>query len=147
MSVIELSIRALIPTRAGCAVFLGHDDKVIHFFIELSIGQAINEYMAGETFPRPMTFDTVNALMTGFGARMTKVVINDYEDEVYYAKMYWMMENEIESKKIVELDTRPSDALALAVRQKAPLFIKEEVWDALEDMSPLLEDLKNQTEE
>ncbi|MEO1832999.1 MAG: bifunctional nuclease domain-containing protein, partial [Akkermansiaceae bacterium] len=53
-------------------------------------------------------------------------------------------ENEIMEKKIVELDARPSDCLALAVRHEAPIFVVPDVWGKLEDMSGTLDNLRNQ---
>ena len=146
MKLIELSITALIPTRAGCAVFLGAGDKVIHFFIELQIGQAINEHLSGEVYERPMTYDMVSAMMKGHGSSLTKVIIEDCQDGVFFAKQYWQVDNELGHRKVVVVDSRPSDAMALSVRQDAPLYIVEEIWDAQEDMTTLLNDLKSQVD-
>ena len=52
-------------------------------------------------------------------------------------------ENEIMEKKIVEVDARPSDCIALAVRQSAPIFVVKEVWDDLKDMTSVLEELRD----
>ncbi len=144
---VELNIAALIPTRAGCAVFLGDGEKIIHFFIDLHIGQAINDQISGEDTVRPMTHDLFYQSLEALGARMTKMVIVDYEDEVYFARTYLEMENEVAHRKIIDIDSRPSDAMALAVRFGAPMYVKEEVWADLEDMTPLLESLKDQAEE
>lgn len=144
MNHLEINIVALIPTRAGCAVFLGKGKKVIHFFIDLHIGQAINMELAGDQSERPLTHDLFSRTMRGFGARMTHMIISDYRDEIYYAKIFWEMENEVKQKSIVEVDSRPSDALALAVRQKAKILMAESVWEASEDRSELLADLKAQ---
>lgn len=143
----EIKIAALIPTRAGCAVFLGAEDKVIHFFIDLHIGQSINTALAGETLARPLTHDLFSATLSGFGGRMTKMIINDCKNEIFFARVYWEMENETHERSVVEIDSRPSDALALAVRQKAPILIKAEVWDECEDMTSLLNDLQTQMDD
>ena len=149
MKLIKLNIVALVPTRAGCAVFLVNDDKVIQFYIENGIGQAINDHLAGESFDRPMTFDLMSNLLKSMGARMKSLLIHDYkEDEdsegVYFANMVWEMSNELEARKIVEIDCRPSDGIALAVRQEVDIMMKMSIWEALEDQSQLLTKLKEQ---
>ena len=152
MSLIELKITSLIPTRAGCAIFLEAGEKVTQFFIENSIGQAINDHLAGETYERPMTYDMTTALLTSFGARLESLVISEFKasdegDEIFYATMIWEMSNEIEHRKVVEIDCRPSDGIALAVRQKVPIMVESRVWDQAVDRSELLEELKGQMEE
>ena len=52
-------------------------------------------------------------------------------------------ENEVSEKLIVELDARPSDSIALAVRQQAPIYVVKEVWDVLKDMTSVLEELRD----
>jgi bifunctional DNase/RNase len=47
-------------------------------------------------------------------------------------------ENELQQRKIIELDARPSDCIALATAQKSPLYVSREVWDEVEDMSDIL---------
>ena len=147
MKVKEIRIVALIPTRAGCAVFLGNTRKVIHFFIDLHIGASINDAIAGEAYERPLTHDLFSQSMSVFGATMKKMIINDLKDETYFALVYWEMENEVKQRKVVEIDSRPSDALALSVRQQAPIYINQEVWDRSENMHSLLKELQNQVGE
>ncbi len=146
MRLLEIEIAALIPTRAGCAVFLGNEKKVIHFFIDLHIGHTINDSLSGNDTERPMTHDLFSATLNGFGGKMTKMIIHDYRDDVFYSRVYWEMENEVMERKILEIDARPSDAMALAVRQNAPILISKKVWRDAENMKELLNDLNNQDE-
>jgi len=135
---------ALLPTAAGCAVFLGDGAKVIVFYIDPAIGASINAILAGVTPPRPLTHDLFSQTLEAFGAEVVHATIVRYEGEVFYARLVIKAENEIMDKKIVELDARPSDCLALAVRKGAPIFVKLGVWEELEDMSEALEALRNQ---
>ena len=81
--------------------------------------------------------------MTGLGARVSRVVISDFADTVYYARMVIEAENEVlETKKIIEIDSRPSDSIALAVQQNAPIFVAEHVWEGVEDMSLVLKKME-----
>ncbi|MCH2332285.1 MAG: bifunctional nuclease family protein, partial [Roseibacillus sp.] len=52
-------------------------------------------------------------------------------------------EKEVSEQLIVELDARPSDSIALAVRQQAPIYVVKEVWDVLKDMTSVLEELRD----
>jgi bifunctional DNase/RNase len=135
---------ALLPTQAGCAVFLGDGLKSIVFYIEPAIGASINAAMSGEEPPRPLTHDLfVNVLRT-FGAIVQRILIVRVEEEVFFARLFLEAQNEIMEKMIVELDARPSDCIALAVREQAPIYVIKEVWDKLKDMSNVLEELREE---
>ena len=74
---------------------------------------------------------------------MQRVVIVRVENDVFFARLFIEAENEIREKLIVELDARPSDSIALAVRQQAPLYVLREVWEGLKDMTSVLEELRD----
>jgi bifunctional DNase/RNase len=133
---------ALMPTPAGCAVFLGDGKKAIVFYIDIAIGSAINAALAGQTPPRPLTHDLFVHSLEGFGAKVSRAVIVAVEEEFYYARLILEAENEIMDRKIVELDARPSDCLALCVRTGAPIYVVGELWESLEDMSAVLEEMR-----
>ncbi|YCM45144.1 bifunctional nuclease family protein [Verrucomicrobiaceae bacterium 227] len=135
---------ALLPTQAGCAVFLGDGQKSIVFYIDPSIGASINAVLSGSKPPRPLTHDLFSQSLQAFGAVIKRAVIVKREGEIFYARLFITAENEIMEKKIVELDARPSDCIALAVRHNAPIFVLPEVWSGLEDMSGVLNDLRSQ---
>jgi len=133
---------ALMPTPAGCAVFLGDGKKSIVFYIDLAIGTSINAALAGQTPPRPLTHDLFVHTLEGFGAKVSRAVIHEIDEEIYYARLILEAENEIMERKIVELDARPSDCIALAVRVGAPIYVVSEVWEGLSDMSDTLEEMR-----
>lgn len=133
---------ALIPTPAGCAVFLGDGEKAIVFYIDNAIGASINTALAGQSPPRPLTHDLFLQTLQGFGARVSRAVIVAIENDIYYARLILEAENEIMEKKIVELDARPSDCIALCVRIGAPMYVVAEVWKDLEDMTTVLAELR-----
>ena len=64
------------------------------------------------------------------------------EQEIYYARLIVEAENEIMERKIVELDARPSDCLALAVRCGAPVYVLRSLWETLQDMSGVLDEMR-----
>lgn len=133
---------ALLPTPSGCAVFLSEGKKVILIYIDPSIGAAINMGLQGEEAPRPLTHDLFHGVLGAFGAEVTQVIIVGAEDEIFYARMFIEVENELMHKKIIEVDARPSDSIALAVRNNAPIYVLKKVWSKLNDVSDLLEDMK-----
>ena len=79
--------------------------------------------------------------------KLDYVIINDVKDETFFARILLRMENEI-GKKIIEIDARPSDSTVIALQHKRPIYVANKVFDAVEDMSEILERvLKQQSEE
>lgn len=145
---IQVKPIALLPTQAGCAVFLGDDNKAIVFYIDPAIGASINAAMQGQSSSRPQTHDLYLLTLKAFGADVSRAVIVDMRDEIYYARIILEAKNEIMDHKIVELDCRPSDALAIAARSNAPVYVVRSLWERLEDMSDILSEMrKNQDDE
>ena len=64
------------------------------------------------------------------------------QEKIYYARLILEAENEIMERKIVELDARPSDCLALVVRCGAPFYVVRELWDTLDDMTSVLREMR-----
>lgn len=134
---------ALLPTQAGCAVFLGDGHKAIVFYIDPAVGSSINASMAGQLPPRPLTHDLFLLTLESFGAKVSRAVIVRVENEIYYARLILEAENEVMERKIVELDARPSDCIALAVRCGAPIYVVRALWESLKDMSGVLEEMRD----
>jgi len=133
---------ALLPTQAGCAVFLGDGAKAIVFYIDPAVGASISSSLSGQLPPRPLTHDLYLLTLKAFGAKVSRAVIVSMEDEVYYARLILEAEIEIMERKIIELDARPSDCLALAVRCGAPFYVVRKLWESLEDMSGVLAEMR-----
>ncbi|HET7876050.1 MAG TPA: bifunctional nuclease family protein [Methylomirabilota bacterium] len=76
------------------------------------------------TPPRPLTHDLFLTLFARLNVRVTKVVINDIRDNIYYATVYLSANG-----TPMELDSRPSDAIALAIRAKAPVYAEGRVFE------------------
>ena len=91
------------------------------------------------TTPRPMTHDLMKAVLDVVDAKVISVVISDLKENTYYAKVHLMYEDSEYS-----IDARPSDAIALALRTKAPIFANEEVIrkQASDELDQWLENLK-----
>lgn len=141
-SAIPVQIRALIPTNAGTAVFLGNDEKVFTIYIDQAIGAAISLYLNSVEKERPLTHDLLANVLTSLGAKVERVVINDFRNGIYFGRLIITAENELQQRKIIEIDARSSDCMAMAALQKSPIYVNGIVWDEVEDMTPLLERLQ-----
>jgi bifunctional DNase/RNase len=144
-NVVGITIKGVMPTANGCAVFLGNEEKVFVIYVDQGIGNTISMTINDVQKERPMTHDLIGHLFTGFGIELQRVVINDVDEGTYYARLILRMENEIDTK-LVELDARPSDSLVLALQQGKPIFVDREVFDKVDDMTEILERIANQEE-
>ena len=145
--VVEVSVKGVMPTANGCAVFLGDDDKNFVIYVDHSVGNAISMTMQGVKKDRPLTHDLIGNIFLGLGVVLERVVINDVDNGTFFARIILTMSNEL-GRKIIEVDARPSDSLVLALQQKKPVFVARAVYDAVEDMTEILERvLKQQNED
>ncbi len=146
-TVIPVHVKALIPTNAGVAVFIGNEEKIFVIYVDASVGSAINMFISGAAKERPLTHDLMALILAAVGAKVERVIINDLKSGTYFGRLIITAENELQQRKIVELDCRPSDCIALASQQKAPIYVSREVWDEVEDMSDVLEGMQRQKDE
>ena len=122
--VVEVQVRAVAAASGGCAVFLGNEDKVFVMFVDQSVGAAITMFMQGTQKERPLTHDLLANVLRALGAKIDRVV-NDLKDGTYFARLVLSAENETQQKKIIEIDARPSDCIAMATQQSAPIFVNQ----------------------
>ena len=133
--VVEVNVRAVVPTSAGRAVFIGNEEKLFVIYVDEGVGAAITMFMEGTPKERPLTHDLIVHLMTALGARVERVIVNDLKSSTYFARLIITAENELTARKVIEIDARPSDCIAIATAQKAPIYVSQEVWDEVEDMT------------
>ncbi len=86
---------------------------------------AISYALQKQKTQRPLTLDLIKRIIEGLGAKVIKVVITQIKDNTYYANMIL----EIDSK-IVLIDARPSDSVAVAIHTNAPIYVSEEVMNS-----------------
>lgn len=87
---------------------------------------AIDRRLKGITPPRPMTHDLLDSIIKNLGARIERIVINDLRNHTFYARIVLSLNG-----KIVEVDSRPSDAIALGAATSAPIFVAEQVFEKI----------------
>lgn len=113
-----------IPPLAQYVVTLEEVDgtRLVPIWIGINEGNAIAMVLQGEKFHRPLTHDLLANILKDVGAEVEKIVISDLKENAYYA-IITIKQN----GKTYEIDSRPSDAMALAVRTNSPIFINEKV--------------------
>jgi bifunctional DNase/RNase len=142
--VVPVELRTVHPMDSGYAVFLGNAEKTFVIFVDEPVGVAITMSMRGIVKDRPLTHDLMGHMLRAFGAAVERIIINSLEAGVFYARLIISAQNEVQQRKVVELDARPSDSIALAVSQNAPIFVAREVWDSVDDVSDTLDQLQKQ---
>jgi hypothetical protein len=135
--VVPIQIRGILPANSGCALFVGNDEKVFVINVEPQMGQIIGMFLRETPKERPLTHDLINRMFQGFGINVERVVITDLKNATYFARIILLQQNEL-ARKIVELDARPSDCLALAAAHKKPIFVSAALFAQVEDMSEVL---------
>src|SRR5918912_2926707 len=136
--VVHVQIRGILPGNSGCALFVGNDEKVFVINVEPNMGAIIGMFLRETPKERPLTHDLMNSVMKGFGITVERVVITELKNSTYFARLILQQQNEL-GRKLVEIDARPSDCLALACAQKRPLYVAQPLFEQVEDMSEVLE--------
>ena len=126
MATKEARIYSLVEMAGRCVVALEEVDgpRLVLVWIGVFEASAIAAALAGQAPPRPMTHDLMHDLVESLNAKVEKIVIDDLRGNTYYATIH-MARNGAR----LEVDARPSDALALALRSACPIFVDEKVFD------------------
>ena len=123
--VVEVSVKGVMPTSNGCAVFLGNDDKNFVIYIDLSVGNAISMTLNGVKRDRPLTHDLLDNVIRRLQASFVRAQVDELRDNTYIGSVVVRDD----AARLIEIDARPSDAIALAIGNQAPIFIAKKVLD------------------
>lgn len=99
-------------------------DRYLPIWIGPAEADAIAVKLQGVSVPRPLTHDLLNSVIDTLGAAINSIIVNDLKNDTFYAKVIL----DIDGKQI-EIDSRPSDALALAVRTGVPIYADDSVLE------------------
>ena len=99
-------------------------DRYLPIWIGATEADAIALKLQDMNVPRPLTHDLLGAVISSLGAQVSHILVSDLSDDTFYAKIVLECEGEQ-----IEIDARPSDAIALAVRADAPIYAEDEVID------------------
>jgi bifunctional DNase/RNase len=123
---IEMKIRGLMmdPVTNMPIVILKdiNGNSLLPIWVGIYEANAIALEIEKVATPRPMTHDLIKSLLLGLGTGMKKVVVSDLREDTFYA-IIWLERN----GELISVDSRPSDALALALRLDCPIYVEEEV--------------------
>jgi bifunctional DNase/RNase len=144
--VVPIQIRGILPANSGCALFVGNDEKVFVINVEPNMGAVINMFLRETPKERPLTHDLMQSVFKGFGITVERVVITELRNSTYFARLILQQNNEL-ARKIVEIDARPSDCLALAAAQKKPIYVSNALFEQVEDMSEVLNKINENGDE
>lgn len=99
-------------------------DRMLPIWIGPAEASAIAMELAGMKFARPLTHDLLKQVIVGLGADLRKVIITQVKDNTYYAELQIYR-----GDAIINIDARPSDSIAVALRLKAPIFTSDELLE------------------
>jgi len=136
--VVAVQIRGILPASSGCALFVGNDEKVFVINVEPQMGTIIGMFLRNEPKERPLTHDLMANIFKGFNIAVERVVITELKNSTYFGRLILSQNNEV-ARKIVEIDARPSDCLAIASAQKKPILVSKALFEQVEDMSEVLD--------
>jgi uncharacterized protein len=144
--VLPVEIRGILPANSGCAIFVGNSQKVFVIQVEHNMGAIIGMFLRDTPKERPLTHDLMNNIFKGLNVTIERVIITELKNSTYYARLILSQENEL-GRKIVEIDARPSDCLALATAQKRPIYVASPLFEQVEDMTEVLDRINENTGE
>src|SRR6478609_10638384 len=123
---VEMRIRGLLmdPVNNTPIVILKdtNSDTVLPIWVGVFEANAIQLEIERVSTPRPMTHDLIKNVLAGLDAHVHKVVVTELKEDTFYA-VIWLQRD----GRVISVDSRPSDALALALRMDCPIFVDEEV--------------------
>ena len=123
---IEMKVMGIaLDTRTGSPIAVLHDldnRKALPIWIGSAEASAIIRKIENLGVVRPMTHDLIVSIVEKVGYTLDRIEINNVEKETYYATLYL-----IKGDDVVEIDARPSDAIAVAMRMNAPIFVTANV--------------------
>jgi uncharacterized protein len=138
---VKLTVQGVMPDaipNSDSQVVILQDESKVHtlpIWVGVAEGTAIRLAMEGVVPPRPLSHDLIRNLTEQLGLKISKVVVTDVKNNTYYASIY------LTSKQSeLTVDSRPSDAIALALRTSSPIYVTQDVLDRLapENVDPWL---------
>jgi bifunctional DNase/RNase len=129
------------PTGGGAAILLGNEQKTFVIFIGFYEATALVRELKDERAARPMTHDLVHSVFLGFDLTIKQIVISEIVDNAFCATL--VLEQKVTEKNgewvgrrnEVRIDARPSDCLVLALKNRADIFVTDEVFEQVQDFS------------
>ncbi len=132
MAIVEMELNKIrIDENRGEQVIVLKEKKgerLLPIVIGIMEVTAIKMEVSGVSTPRPMTHDLFHIVLKQLGAKIDRIVVTKLQHNTFFAKLVLQIDSRME-----EIDARPSDSIALAMRAKAPIFVEEEVLNTISD--------------
>ena len=136
---VAMSIKGLMLDPVSNSPIVVLKDDVEKFFLPIWVGifeaNAIALQLENIETPRPMTHDLLRTMISELDARVTRIVINELRDSTFFAQIRLVIRRE-GTDRLLEIDARPSDAIALALRTEAPIFVSQSVLEQAQTIAP-----------
>ncbi len=137
---VPMSIKGLMLDPVSNSPIVVLKDEEEKFFLPIWVGifeaNAIALQLENVATPRPLTHDLLKTAIAQLDARVTRIVINDLKDSTFFAQIRVMVTRAGAADTMLELDARPSDAIALALRTEAPIYVAQSVLDQAQTITP-----------
>ena len=132
----ELSRVLILDSSAEQFIELAERGGTRSFAIKLGTSEAmaIERRLSGQSLPRPQTHELLDQAISALGGELVKIVIHRLEQGTYFAGILLR-----QGGQLIELDARPSDAIALGIKHRTPIEVAEEVLEAVADERPAIE--------
>ena len=114
-------------------------DAVLPIWVGIYEANAIALEIEKVNTPRPMTHDLIKVLLMGLDASIRKVVVSELKDDTFYA-LIWLERN----GQLMSVDSRPSDALALALRHDCPIYVDDKVLQTSKNSATVSDKVNNE---
>ncbi|ETX09053.1 bifunctional nuclease family protein [Candidatus Entotheonella palauensis] len=125
----KVKINAVLfeQSKSMAMVTLAEEDgeRILPIFIGIAEGMTIFRELNRTASPRPLLHDLIQTILQGLHTRLEKVIVDTMNDTTFYARLYLRQHD-----ALVVADARPSDAVALAIKCQAPIYVAEEVLEA-----------------
>lgn len=127
---VEMYVAAVITTDGGPAVVLQDADKrrLLPIWVGMNEAHAIQLRLENKKFVRPLTHDLLDAVLARLGGELVKIHVSDLKGDTFIGTIFVQT-----AGKVVDLDARPSDSIALALGNHAPIFVAEALLVEMDD--------------
>lgn len=102
------------------------NERVLPIWIGMNEASVIALELSGMTYRRPLTHDLIKSILNGFDAVVQKVVVSALKENTFYAKFYILAQE----NSIIEIDARPSDSIAMALKMHSKIYVSPDIEDS-----------------
>ncbi len=149
MTLEQVKIRRIIgPTPSGAAILLGNEKKTFVVFVGFYEAAALIREINHETPARPLTHELIQSIFLGFDVEVKKVIISSIIENTFCATL--VLQQKINGadgewsgvRNEVRIDARPSDCLVLALKNNVDIYVTNEVFEQVQDVSKMTSELE-----